>query len=133
MPQVTGSFDSAGNPVIKISVYGAIEQAKREFEAILDTGFTGFLSMPLLQAFPLALILYGTTSVKLADGTSHHRLTALGTLSLGNERQAGVIILEPSSTEFLLGMDFLRRFKKALVVSQRSVVLVDEDDLNGVL
>ncbi len=58
MTQVTGSFDSAGNPVLKISVYGAVEQAKREFEAILDTGFTGFLSMPLLQAFPLALILY---------------------------------------------------------------------------
>ena len=133
MPQVTGSFDSAGNPVIKIFVHGAVEQANRDFEAILDTGFTGFLSMPLVQAFPLALILYGTTSVTLADGTSHHRLTALGTVSMGNERQPGVIILEPSSTEFLLRMDFLRRFKKALVVSQRSVVLVDEDALKGIL
>lgn len=127
MSPVTGFFDSRGNAALKISVHGAVEPAKQEFEAIIDTGFTGFLSMPIVKAFPLALVLLGTTSVTFADGKTETRLTAFGTITLGTEAQHGVITLEWGATDVLVGMDFLRKFKKALILSEHTVGLIEED------
>jgi predicted aspartyl protease len=125
MRPVIGYFDSRGNAVIRISVHGAVKAAKQEFEAIIDTGFTGFLSMPMVQAFPLALVLLGTASVTFGDGKTEIRLTAFGTVTLGEEEQHGVITLEWGPTDVLVGMDFLRKFKKALLVSESGVALMD--------
>lgn len=121
-----GSFDSKGNAVVKLSVRGVHKDLAQEFDAIIDTGFTGFLAMPLVKAFPLGLILFGETSLTLADSSVIHRLSALGIGVFGDEESHGVIILEPNSTDILVGMDFLRRFKKALIVSEDGVVLVDQ-------
>jgi len=45
-PVLTGYFSRAGHPAIKIGVYGIHAGLKQEFEAIIDTGFTGFHLMP---------------------------------------------------------------------------------------
>jgi len=97
-----------------------------EFDAILDTGFTGFVAMPLLRALPLGLMLYGTTTVEIADGSTSVKLTAKGMAEVECESKVGVVILEPSSNDVLIGMAFLRTFEKALFVSQTLVFLVPE-------
>jgi predicted aspartyl protease len=56
----TGYFDKSGSPAIKVMIHGPFAKPV-EFDAILDTGFTGFIAMPLLKALPLGLMLYGTT------------------------------------------------------------------------
>jgi predicted aspartyl protease len=83
MSALTGSFDKIGNPIVTISVRGVFTGGKKEFEAVIDTGFTGFLQMPLFEAFPLGLVLAGTTSVTLADGSASPRLMAIGTVTIG--------------------------------------------------
>ena len=120
----TGFFNKAGSPAIQVAIGGAA-QSPQKFDATIDTGFTGFLSMPLFKAFPLGLILVGTTSVVLADGSTAYKLTAWGIIEIGSQEQGGVIILEPGSDELLLGMDFLRQFKRELQVNpvNRSVTL----------
>lgn len=120
-----GSFDKSGSPALTITIKGPFGEGV-EFDAILDTGFTGFISMPLLRALPLGLILYGTTSVELADGSKDMKLTARGMASVEGEEEVGVVILEPSSNDVLIGMAFLRLFQKALFVTQDTVWLVDE-------
>ncbi len=132
-PLTAGSFDDRGNATVRVAVFGAVEQTKKEFEAIIDTGFTGFLSMPMVSAFPLALILFGTTSVMLADGSTQPRLTALGTVQIGNESQVGVIVLEPVGKDVLIGMDLLRKFRRALFVSASGVALISEDAVTFLL
>lgn len=87
--------------------------------------------MPLIQAFPLGLILDGTTSVVLADGSTSFNLVARGAVKVGEESKIGTVLLEAGSNEVLLGMDFLRRFKKALFVGAGGVVLLDESALVG--
>lgn len=120
-----GFLDKSSSPALKVRIRGPFGEGQ-EFDAILDSGFTGFVSMPLLSALPLGLILYGTTSVELADGSKDTKLTARGEVSVGQESEVGVVILEPSSNDVLLGMAFLRIFKRALFVSQEIILLIDE-------
>jgi predicted aspartyl protease len=124
-PLWTGFFDKSGSPALKITISGPFGEGV-EFDAILDTGFTGFICMPLLRALPLGLMLYGTTSVELADGSTSMKLTAKGMAKVEGEDKIGVVILEPSANDILIGMAFLRSFEKALFVTQNLVFLVDE-------
>lgn len=82
----------------------------------IDTGFTGFLSIPIFQAFPIGLLLVGTIPITLADGKTQYRLTCLGRIHLGNQSQVGIVIIEPSGQQALLGMEFLKKFSKKLEV-----------------
>ena len=122
-----GYLDSNGHPNVRIKVWGLAEQFAQEFEAMIDTGFTGFLSMPLTAAFPLALTLFGTTSYTLADGSISPKLLGYGNVELSGERADGSIVLESKSTGLLLGMEFLKKLDKALLVSPKNgVVLLDD-------
>ena len=65
----------------------------------------------------------------LADGATHAKLTALANITLGAESKIGVVILEPTSTDLLLGMEFLSVFNKSLFVHGDEISLIDSDDL----
>lgn len=124
-----GYLDKLGHPNVKIKIWGLSEQFAQEFEAMIDTGFTGFLSMPLTAAFPLALTLFGTTTYTLADGSTSPKLLGYGTVELEGERAQGSIVLESNSNGLLLGMEFLKGLNKALVLSPKNgVVLTDDPD-----
>ena len=126
MSALIGSFDKIGNPIVTISVCGVFTGGKKEFEAVIDTGFTGFLQMPLFEAFPLGLVLAGTTSVTLADGSASPRLMAFGRVAIGTTEETALILLDVGSDAILIGMSLLRKFKKKLVVSSTDVLLEDE-------
>ncbi len=133
MPITIGSLDSAGHPKIGIEVWGLSEQFARPFEAMIDTGFTGFLMLPFADAFPLALTLYGTANYTLADGATSPKLLAYGSIRIKGESsfQGGVIVLGGNAP--LLGMDFLKRHDKALMVSKIGIALFDEADVLAVI
>jgi hypothetical protein len=84
--------------------------------------------MPLMHAFPLGLVLFGTTNLVLADGSTISRLTAYGSVTVASETDHGVIVLDSGSTEVLIGMEFLRTFKKALILfpDMKLVAFIDE-------
>lgn len=125
-----GHYDAHGNACLKFHLCGTKHSPPGiEYEGIIDTGFTGFVQLPLNRAIELALPLEGMTTVKLADGSTAVKLTVQAYATLLGESEAGTVIIEFSSPEILIGMDFLRRFKRGLVVSRTGVWLVPESAL----
>src|ERR1039458_4418194 len=59
-------LDDNGHPRLTIRVSGTNPTASAVVEALIDTGFTGFLMLPIAQALPLGLALYGTGNYTLA-------------------------------------------------------------------
>ena len=113
MPDWTGFTDESGSPHLEISVGGQNET--RVFNALIDTGFNGFIMMSIFDAIPLGFVLGGTINITLADGNAFAKITVKGTVTVGGESQVGTIILEPNPTGVLIGMDFLRIFKECLL------------------
>jgi predicted aspartyl protease len=129
-----GPYDQTGNACLKLHMRGVKHAPPgAEFEAIIDTGFTGFIQLPLSEALSLSLPLEGTNSVTLANGSSLVMLTALAQVTLMGRTEVGVVLLSMTSNDILVGMDFLRRFDRALVVSKKvGVILVEEAEWSAV-
>jgi predicted aspartyl protease len=134
MPAKLGSLDKLGNACLTFHLCGVAHTPPGvEYTGIIDTGFTGFVSLPLQYAFALALPLLGTASITLADGKSVTCFTALGTATVVDVTMPGVVILSPESQDILVGMDFLRKFKMSLVLAKEMVVLLEDDWLEKTL
>jgi clan AA aspartic protease len=104
---MTGSFNGGGNPTLKIKVWGVLTNNAVEIEVMLDTGFSGFLTLPLQTALPLGLILLSTAEYVLADNTKQLNLLCHGSIGFDSENVSGLIAISPGDP--LLGMEFLRK------------------------
>ena len=128
-----GHFDQQGNPCITLTVRGKRGRSAT-FEAILDTGFSGFVLLPLMQALALELDFQGTTSVTLADESRVAMFTALGTAICFGRAVEGLVQVPRGPAAPLVGMDFLRRFEMGALISRATgVTLVDEERLRSLI
>ncbi|MBI2028831.1 hypothetical protein HYT02_00230 [Candidatus Gottesmanbacteria bacterium] len=104
-------FDQRKHPKVVLRVKGRKQVA--QFEAILDTGFDGYLSLPINIAVSLGLELITVTQVEYADGrTSQELVFSIDinldgiwrsvplTLTGGSEALAGTALLENYSINF---------------------------------
>ena len=64
---ITGQINQVGSPILRITVYGNKDEVTTD--GILDTGFDGFICLPIVVAVPLGLELIKVTDSELADGT----------------------------------------------------------------
>ncbi len=122
-----GCFDDNGSPRLTIvaSVQGAEDVPCK---ALLDTGFTGFLSIPINLLRGLPIIIEDIKTLRLADGSRILRLQSRAKIVVENESIEGIAYLEPEGQEVLLGTMFLELSKRALLLSQlhRRVIIFEE-------
>ena len=123
-----GRFDSKGNPCISLSVSGD-SGSPLVLEAIIDTGFSGFLMMPVFQALPLGMPPVGTTIASLADGAKIPTMMVYGKVEFAGRSAMGPVILPNDNVLVLVGLGFLRRFELAMVISSQQIALLDEADM----
>lgn len=109
-------------PYLKIGVSGLFLEEPQQVEAILDTGFSGCIMLPILRAFPLGLILVGTVNSTLADGKITTDLLASGFITIEGEKHTANFILG-AGNEILLGMEFLKKVERKLFLDLKNKVL----------
>jgi predicted aspartyl protease len=119
---VNGTYSASGNPTISIEVSGPLGN-RFPFTAMVDTGFSGFLLLPILNAFPIGLLLQGTLPITLADGSTQTKLTCLGSIHFDGSEEIGIVIIEWQNTDVLVGMEFLTRFRKQLRVDPTNALV----------
>ncbi len=127
MPFHSGFIDPTGQPRLRIRLVGV--RGRAELEPIVDTGFAGFLSIPILEARRLGIQPYTHLNCIFADGRTRSMPIGVGNVELSEtETYRGTTILSEAA-DALLGMEFFRQAQKALYLDRQSVVLMDKTDI----
>jgi clan AA aspartic protease len=101
---MTGTVTPYREAALAVIVRGPHGQ-EEEVEAIVDTGFTGFLTLPSTLIATLALVFHSRTIATLADGTSV-LLPIYEATVLWDGQERDVLVLEAEGG-CLLGMSLL--------------------------
>ena len=103
-----GNLNGSASPKVKIELYGVFGKPQ-SFDAIIDTGFTGSISMPIIKALPLGLTLFSTAVFTLADNSKENTFLCFGMAKIENQEQSIVISLSKGN-DVLIGTEFLKVF-----------------------
>lgn len=99
-----GAIDNYGQPKIQLAISGMRTEIKTL--VVIDTGFNGYICVPVELAIQLGLELYGREEIQLADGSIKNELIFKGSVMLGDEQRPVEIILT-NSQQALLGTRLL--------------------------
>lgn len=111
-------FDQSSHPILEIAVSGLEKTAT--IPALIDTGFDGYLSLPLTIALPLGLKLAYYTSITLADGSVKEELVFEAKVKLGKKWQEVAIFINRGNFA-LLGTKLLENSKLLLDFTNQKI------------
>lgn len=110
--------------VIAITVPGGFTNGVVEVEAVIDTGFTGHLTLPPEVVRSLSLLRQGFVEVELADG-GNATLEVFEARILWHGRPRRVPVYEAGGSP-LVGMSLLRGSRLTVEVVPGGMVAVEE-------
>ena len=123
---IEGTIREAGTPVLAIKVIGRGGD-EIAVEGILDTGFDGFLCLPIPLAVSLGLELIDVTHTELADGTIIEDELLFAGRAEWDGTVVDVDILLTRSQDVLIGTGFLRDYQVELDYSRNKVRIERRD------
>lgn len=103
---ITGVILDTGTPAIELKIRGSREELT--LEGILDTGFNGFLCLPISLAVPLGLELIDVITSELADGTIVEDARVCASQAAWDGALMHMRLLLTTSADLLLGTDFFQ-------------------------
>ncbi len=118
---IEGMVNSAYEAVIPLSLQGQTDQAQ-QVEAVIDTGFTGFLTLPPSLVAEWGLVFKGTSEGTLADG-SRVSFDAYDATVLW-EGSPRVVLVDEADTTPLVGMLLLDRHDLSIQVRDGGRVVI---------
>jgi len=119
---ITGVVTAQREAVLLLAVQGPGGQ-EQEVEVVIDTGFTGFLTLPRSLIAALALTFHSDTVATLGDGSKVALpVYAATTIWNGQQRDVWVLAAEGGS---LLGMALLDGFRIVLDVIDGGSVTIE--------
>ena len=108
-----GTFNN-DQPIIEIEVKGVTGITKR-INALVDSGFNGYLQIPFIEAFPLGLVLAGVQANTLADGSTSSHLVCKGQVCIDGRCIDTTIDIQAANI-VLLGTKLLKELGKVFTL-----------------
>lgn len=119
---IEGVVNAAYEPVVTLAVQGPSGQTT-ETEAVIDTGFTGFLTVTTALVTELGLVLEGTSRATLADGSEiTFDVYDVAVLWDGQPRY---VLADAADTTPLVGMRLLDRHNLNIEVENGGRVVIE--------
>ena len=119
---IEGTVSAAYEALVRLTVQGPVGTA-REIEAVIDTGFNGFLTLPPELVAELALTLEGIGRATLGDGSeATFPFYDVGVLWDGQMRYG---LADAAATMPLVGMSLLRDYELHIAVEPGGRVVVE--------
>lgn len=119
---IEGWVDDGLEAVVRLVIRGSMGQ-EREIEAVVDTGFNGFLTLPVELVRDLGLAHYGFSSVFLADGSNVTLDVYVAYLEWNGRRR--YVTADATGTRPLVGMQMLHRHSLYAEVVKDGRVVID--------
>jgi predicted aspartyl protease len=119
---ITGSVVAGREAIIPVSLLGTNGRVE-PIDAILDTGFTGFLTLPLPQIARLGFPYEGIIHARLGDGREVELDMFVGMVLW--EGQAREALLLAAEGKALVGMALLAGYRVTLDVAPGGLVMID--------
>ncbi|MCX7967013.1 MAG: hypothetical protein N3B10_00830 [Armatimonadetes bacterium] len=111
--ELQGRMDENGQVWLTITVRGMRGEA--QIEAMVDTGFTWALSLPVSIAVPLGLELVDFRPAELADGTVKHFFAFAVTVIVGDKELPAICLVAETGTP-LIGTLLLHSLGSTLTI-----------------
>jgi len=102
---IIGSVNENDEPVIKINL--DLCREKRTVNAVIDTGFNGYISIPKKLIDNSDWDFLGTEEYELASGELMRERVYLGRIEIGTEKLI-IFILSSNSSDTLIGTKLLK-------------------------
>ncbi len=119
---IEGRVSAAYEAVVRLTIQGPAGAA-REIEAVIDTGFNGFLTLPPEVVEELSLPLEGIGRATLGDGSeTTFPFYDVGVLWDGQMRYG---LADAAATTPLVGMSLLRGYELHIAVEPGGRVVVE--------
>lgn len=119
---LTGRITAEREAVVRFQVLGPAGQATA-VEAVIDTGFDGYLTLPAVLIRDLDLPFLGTTTATLGDGNSVSM--ALHLASVAWEEEPGEVLVLAAEGGVLAGMALLAGNRVILDVEEEGAVTIE--------
>lgn len=119
MLSIISGVDSENNVRMEVEVQGLYKSVT--YGAIVDTGFTGGLVLPVFIAVDIGLEKAGASTIILADGSMHTLPTFLCKIKIGSILSDVVTIIMGS--DILIGMEALKDHRICISAGTSKVVV----------
>ena len=118
---MSGYINTNREAILQIAILGDNKKLK-SIKAVIDTGFTGDLTLPQSTIDDLGFILRGFQKVTLGDGSTQYFDMYVGSVIWdGQVRQVEIHVAE---TDSLIGMGLLEEYKLEINVRPGSAVKI---------
>ena len=108
-----GTFNN-DQPLIEVEVRGVTGISKK-IQALVDSGFNGYIQIPYVEAFPLGLVLAGVQANTLADGSTSSHLVCRGQVCIDGKCIDTTVDIHPANI-VLLGTKLLKELGKTFIL-----------------
>ena len=119
---ITGQVVAGREVVILLTLQGTQGQMTT-LDAIVDTGFTGFLTLPLSQIAQLGFSYEGIIDARLGDGRAAEFDMFAGTVLWDGYVRTGIVLAVEGTP--LVGMALLRGSRLTVEVSDGGMVTIE--------